>query len=203
MKIRAISLGKLTLLLTAFCAVILASTDDAKAIGYPLPPINLGSGDHHELGQVLPGKLAGDADREQYVNFMIGLPLGGSDHVVINGQDSLVTRSNNDFGSLLGPVTLALTGEGMIVNLGTQGMYDYLLVKYDGSNAVSKVWHVGDLTGIIIIPAIWSDHDALPSRALLGPSPQAVPDGGATVMLLGAALAALGFVPRRWSLNKR
>src|SRR5438874_9403517 len=113
MKIGAISTGKLTLLLTAFCAVILASSDDVKAIGYPLPPINLASGDQHELGQVLPGTLAGDVEREQYVNFMIGLPLGGSDHLIINGQDSLVTRSKNDFGSLRGLATLALTGETM------------------------------------------------------------------------------------------
>jgi VPDSG-CTERM motif len=188
-------MGKLKLLLTVFCAVILASTDDAKAIGYPLPPINLGSGDRHELGQVLPGTLAGDVDREQYVNRMIGLPLGGSDHVIINGQDSLVTRSNNDFGPLLGPATLALTGEGMIVNLGTQGAYDYLLVKYDGPNAVSQVWHIGDLTGIIIIPAIWGDHGPS-SWALLGPTPNNVPDGGATLMLLGTALGALGMARR-------
>jgi len=188
-------MGKLKLLLTLFCAVILASSHDAKAIGYPLPPINLAGGDRHELGQVLPGTLAGDVDREQYVNFMIGLPLGGSDHVIINGHDSLVTRSNNDFGPLLGPATLALTGEGMVVNLGTQGTYDYLLVKYDGPNAVSQVWHIGDLTGIIIIPAIWGDHGPS-SWALLGPTPNNVPDGGATVMLLGTALGALGMARR-------
>jgi protein with PEP-CTERM/exosortase system signal len=200
MKIRAISKGKLTLLLTAFCAVILASSDDAKAIGYRLPRINLASGDQHALGQVLPGLLVGDADREQYVNFMIGLPLGGSDHVMINGQDSLVMRSNNDFGALLGPATLALTGERMTVNLGTQSMYDYLLVRYNGPNAVSEVWHVGDLTGRIIIPAIRGEH-GLPSWALFTSGPESVPDGGATVMMLGAALGTLG-VMRRYLIGR-
>jgi hypothetical protein len=195
MRIGAFSTGKLTLLLTAFCAVILASSDDAKAIGYRLPPIKLASGDQHELGQVLPGLLVGDAEREQYVNFMIGLPLGGSDHVMINGQDSLVMRSNNDFGALLDPATLALTGEGMRVNLGTQSRYDYLLVRYNGPNAVSKVWHVGDLTGRIIIPAIRGEH-GFPSWALFGPTPTNVPDGGATVIMLGTALGALGMARR-------
>jgi hypothetical protein len=114
--------------------------------------------DQHELGQVLPGTLAGDADRQQYVNFMIGLPLGGSDHLVINGQDSLVTRSNNDLGSVPGPATLALTGEGMTVTLGTQGTYHYLLAKYNGQNPVSEVWYVGDLTGMISIPAILGEY---------------------------------------------
>ena len=200
MKIGAISRGKLTQLLTAFCAVILASSDDAKAIGYRLPPIKLASGDQHELGQVLPGTLGGDADREQYVNFMIGLSLGGSDHVMINGQDSLVTRSNNDFGALLSPATLALTGERMTVNLGTQSMYDYLLVRYNGPNAVSEVWHVGDLTGRIIIPAIRGEH-GLPSWALFTSGPESVPDGGATVMMLGAALGTLG-VMRRYLIGR-
>jgi hypothetical protein len=199
MKIRGISPGKLTLLLTAFCAVILASSDDAKAIRYPLPPINLASGDRHELGQVLLGMLAGDADREQYVNLMIGLSLGGLEHVIINGENRLVTRSNNDFGLLPGPATLVLTGEGMTVNLGSQGTYGYLLAKYDGPNAVSQVWYVGDLTGIIIIPAIRGEYG--PSWALFTSGPLSVPDGGATVTLLIAALGALG-VMRRYLLRK-
>jgi protein with PEP-CTERM/exosortase system signal len=194
MKRRAISTGKLTLLLTAFCAVILASSDDAKAVGYRLPPIKLASGDQHELGRVLPGLLVGNADREQYVNFMIGLPLGGSDHVMINGQDSLVTRSNNDFGLLPGAAGLGLTGEGMTVNLGTPGTYSYLLAKYGGTTAVSQVWYVGDLTGIITIPAIRGQSG--PSWALFTSGPLSVPDGGATVMLLGAALGTLGLVRR-------
>lgn len=195
MKRRAISKGKLTLLLTAFCAVILASSDDAKAVAYRLPPIKLASGDQHELGRVLPGLLVGNADREQYVNFMIGLPLGGSDHVMINGQDSLVMRSNNDFGALLDPATLALTGKGMRVNLGTQSRYDYLLVRYNGPNAVSQVWHVGDLTGRILIPTIRAQH-GLPNWALFTSRPVGVPDGGATVMMLGVALGTLGAVRR-------
>jgi protein with PEP-CTERM/exosortase system signal len=196
MKIRAISTGKLTLLLAAVWAVILASSDDAKAIAYPLPPINLASVDQHELGQVLPGMLAGDA--EQYVNSVIGLSLGGSEHLIINGQDSLVTRSNNDFGPLSGPATLALTGQGVTVNLRTQGTYDYLLAKYDGPNAISAVWYVGDLTGIIRIPAISGEYG--PSWALFTSGPQSVPDGGATVIILGAALGILGVV-RRYLLN--
>lgn len=199
MKIGAFSRGKLTLLLTAFWAVILASTDNAKAIGYPLPSINLAGGDRHELGQVLPGILAGDAARQQYVNFMIGVSLGDPGHVIINGQDSLVTRSNNDFGPFPGPARFVLTGEGMTVNLGTQGAYGYLLAKYDGPNAVSQVWYVGDLTGTIIIPAI--PGEPCPSWALLGPTPVSVPDGGATVIMLGTALCILGVV-RRYLLNQ-
>lgn len=201
MKIRAISRGKLKLLLTVFCAVILASGDDAKAIGYPLPPFDLASWDQHELGQIWPETLTDHADRQQYVNLMIGLPLGGSEQVIVNGQSSLLTRSNNDFGPLPGAAKLVLTGEGTTVNLGTQGTYNYLVATYGGPNGVSQVWHVSDLTGIVIIPGVWA-KDGLPSWALFGASPQGIPDGGATVMLLGVALAALGLV-RRWLPIKR
>ena len=168
----------------AFWAVILASTDDARAIGYPLPPINLAGGDRHELGQVLPGMLAGD-----------GLSLRGSEHVIINGENSLVTRSNNDFDLLPRPARLVLTDEGMTVNLGTQSTYHHLLAKYDGLNAISQVWYVGDLTGMIIIPAISGEY-GLPSWTLFTSSAQSVPDGGATVMMLGAALGTLSLVRR-------
>src|SRR5262249_41621790 len=126
-------------------------------------------------------------------------PLGSSDHLVINGQDSLVTRSNNEFGPLSGSATLALTGEGRAVKLGTLGTYDYLLAKYNGSNGVSKFWYVGDLTGTMIIPAISAEYGR-PSWTLFTSTSQSVPDGGASVVLLGAALGALGLV-RRYLLN--
>ena len=182
--------------MTAACSAFLALSEDVKAIGYSLPPISHAN-DKHELGQLLPGTLAGDA--EQYLRFMIGLPLGSSDHLVINGQDSLVTRSNNEFGPLPGSATLALTGEGRAVKLGTLGTYDYLLAKYNGSNGVSKFWYVGDLTGTMIIPAISAEYGR-PSWTLFTSTSQSVPDGGASVVLLGAALGALGLV-RRYLLN--
>jgi len=195
MRKNRVSKGKWILLLTAACSAFLASSEDAKAIGYSLPPISHAN-DKHELGQLVPG-LAGDA--EQYLQFMIGLPLGGSDHLVINGQDSLVTRSNNEFGQLPGRATLALTGEGRTIKLGTLGTYDYLLANYNGSNGVSKFWYVGDLTGTMIIPAISVEYGQ-PSWALFASGPQSVPDGGVSVVLLGAALGAFGLV-RRYLLS--
>lgn len=193
MKIRAISRGKLTLLLTAFCAVILAQSHDAKATGYPLPPIDLASWDQRQLGQVLPETLAADVDRQQYVNAMIGLPIGGSEHVIINGQNSLVKRSNNDFGPLPGAATLALTGKGTTVNLNTQGTYDYLLATYGGPNAISQVWYVDDLAGIVVIPAMRGGYGPTWS---LSTSPSSVPDGGTAAMLLAMALGTVGAVRR-------
>ena len=197
MKTNGILKGKFVMLLGIGCAVLLASTRDANANRIPLPPsINLTIGDQHELGQVQPPTPEGDADITQYVNFMIGLSLGGSGHVIIGPHNILVTRSMNNFGSLPGPATLALRGTGTMINLGTQGTYSYLFAHYGGpGGGFAEVWYVGDLSGTISIPAAGLGH-GLSGWALFTAPGGAVPDGGTTVMLLGAALGALGMVRR-------
>jgi hypothetical protein len=197
MKTNGISKGKVVLLLGIGCAVMLASGSKANANRISLPPsINLTIGDQRELGQVQPATPEGDADITQYVNFMIGLSLGGSGHVIIGPHNTLVTRSMNDFGSLPGPATLALTGTGTTINFGTQGTYDYLFSHYGGpGGGFAEVWYVGNLNGSISIPATGLGH-GLSGWALFTAPGGAVPDGGTTVMLLGAALGALGVVRR-------
>ena len=84
MKTNGILTGKFVLLLGIGCAVMLASGTDANANRITLPPsINLTIGDQHELGKVQPATPEGDVVITQYVNFMIGLSLGGSGHVII------------------------------------------------------------------------------------------------------------------------
>jgi len=198
MRTNGILTGKFVLLLGIGCAVMLASGTDANADRIPLPPsINLAIGDQHELGQVQPATPEGDADITQYVNFMIGLSLGGSGNVVIGPHNILVTRSMNDFGSLPGPASLALRGTGTTVNLGlTGGTYDYLFAHYGGpGGGFAEVWDVGNLSGSISIPSIGLGH-GLSGWALFTAPGGAVPDGGTTVMLLGAALGALALVRR-------
>jgi protein with PEP-CTERM/exosortase system signal len=197
MKINGVLRGKLVLLLGIGCAVMLASGSNANANRISFPPsINLTIGDQHELGQVQPPTPEGDADITQYVNFMIGLSLGGSGHVTIGPHNILVTRSMNDFGSLPGPATLALRGTGKMINLGIQGTYDYLFAHYGGpGGGFAEVWYVGDLSGTISIPATGLGH-GLSGWALFTAPSGAVPDGGTTVMLLGAGLGALAVVRR-------
>jgi VPDSG-CTERM motif len=185
---------KFPLLAALACAVFLASATATKATPIPMPPINLSIGDAHELGQVNPAIPEGDPDITQYVNFMIGLSLGGSGHVIIGSQDNLVTRSMNDFGPLAAPAVLALRGTGNMIDLGTQGTYDYLFAHYGGpGGGFAEVWYVADLSGMITIPATAGGH-AVSGWALFTAGNGGVPDGGATVMLLGAALGALGMV---------
>lgn len=177
---------KYTILFGAVCAVVLALGSTAKAVTM------LDFGDSQELGQVLFGIPSGDAARTTYVNTMIGLPLGGSTTVTIGTHTNTVTRSNNDFGPLPTAV-FALNGTSTTINLGT-GLYSYLFAKYDGPNAGSEVWFVGNLSGIITIPAVGlaGQNYGLSGWTLFGPgSGGHVPDGGATAALLGLGLAGL------------
>ena len=196
METNGILKGKFVLLLGIGLAVMWASGTDANANRIPLPPsINLTIGDQQELGKVQSATPEGDAAITQYVNFMIGLSLGGSGNVIIGPHNILVTRSTNDFGALLGPATLALRGTGTTVNLGlTGGTYDYLFAHYGGpGGGFAEVWDVGNLSGSISIPSIGFGH-GLSGWALFRAADGAVPDGGTTAMLLGAALGALGMV---------
>lgn len=191
MQTNGIVTGKFVMLLGIGCAVILAFANDAKALAI---------GDRHELGQADPRVRQGQAAITQYVNFMLGLSLGGSDHVSIGHSDILVTRSMNDFGPLPNAAAPTRRGMGTTINLGTQDTYDYLFVQYGGRHGgTAQVWYVGDLTGVISIPSIAFAHR--PSGWALFTTPNGVvPDGGTTVMLLGAALGILGVV-RRYLLN--
>jgi VPDSG-CTERM motif len=193
MRMNMIPKEKLALLSAAVCAAMLALSHNASALTI---------GDTHELGQVRPPIPEGDADITQYVNFMIGLALGGSGHVIIGPHDALVTRSLNDFGPLPSPATLALRGTGTTIDLGaTAGVYDYLFAHYGGpGGGTAEVWFVGDLSGMITIPATGFGGYGLSGWALFTAPGGAVPDGGATVMLLGAALAAIG-VARRFLMS--
>jgi VPDSG-CTERM motif len=194
MRLNLILTGKLALVSAAFCSVMLAVSPNASATPHPLPPvINLTIGDAHELGFADPGLPQFSAPNATlFVNTMIGLALGGSTHVIISARDNLVTRSNNAFAPLPTAV-FARKGSTTTIDLGT-GLYSYLWAKYDGQHFGAEVWYVGNLSGMITIPATGGGY-GLTTWKLFGPG-VGVPDGGATVMLLGAALAVLGTARR-------
>jgi hypothetical protein len=175
-------INKLALLCATFCAVTLAFSGNASALTI---------GDAQELGFVNFGIPSGDEDRTLYVNHLIDMALGTSDSA--DGQNYF--RSNNDFGPLPNAV-FALNGSGTTIDLGI-GLYTYLFAKYDGPNYGSEVWYVGNLSGIITIPGFAGQY-GLSGWTLFGPggAPGGVPEGGATAILLGAALGALGMARR-------
>ena len=187
MKINIIPTKKLAMLSAAFCAVMLAFSHNASALTI---------GDNQELGKVFFGIPSGDDARTAYVNHLVGMALGTSDSAL--GQS--FTRSNNDFGPLPTAV-FGLNGTGTSIDLGS-GLYSYLFAKYDGPNGGVEVWFVGNLSGNVTIPAFGfgppgTTKYGLSGWTLFGPgTPPGVPDGGFTVMLLGAALGALGIARR-------
>jgi hypothetical protein len=198
MKINNIvPLKKLAVLAAAFCAATFAFNHNASAIPHPMPAsIHLTIGNSHELGFVNFGIPSGDSDRLNYVNHLIGMALGSQDNAF--GQH--FTRSNNAYSPLPQAVLAGrVNGTGTSINLGAGGTYTYLFAKYDGPNYGSEVWYVGDLSGIITIPAKAGRY-GLSGWTLFGPGVPGVPDGGTTAMLLGAALSVLG-VARRYIMS--
>ena len=196
MKKNGIITGKLVLLLGIGCAVMLASGSEAKANRIPLPPgINLTIGDGHELGVVEGNIPSGEGIRRNFVNHLMAMALATHDEAF--GRDFL--RSNNSFSSLPEAVLAGhVNGTGTTVNLGS-GLYTYLFANYKGDGQHSdsaEVWYVGNLSGLITIPQTFGEN-RLSGWTLFGPGiAGAVPDGGATAMLLGAALGALGVIRR-------
>ena len=185
--------NKFGLVSVAVCALMLGLGHNASATPHAMPPsISLAIGDGHELGFVNFGIPSGDADRLNYVNHLIGMALGSEDDAF--GQH--FTRSNNAFGQLPQAVLAGhVNGTSTSINLGAGGLYTYLFAKYDGPNYGSEVWYVGDLSGIIEIPATAGGY-GLSGWTLFGTGVPGVPDGGITAILLGTALGALGLARR-------
>jgi hypothetical protein len=168
----------------AFCAAMLAFSGKAHGL-------TLAIGDSHEIGSVLNGWSSSDSDKLAYVNHLVGMALGTSGQYA--GQK--YARSNNGFSPINQAVLASrVSGTGTSINLGSGGLYSYLFATYNTPNNTSEVWYVGDLSGIITIPSKASGY-ALSGWTLYATA-ENVPDGGATMMLLGAALVALGVVRR-------
>jgi len=200
MKINIVPSNKLALLSVAVCAAMLAFSHNASAnriaAGINTPTTNLTFNDQYVVGTITPATPADPASVSNYINFMIGLAPGTSGTFNNPPHTQTITRSTNTFPSLPNPdVAGAVSGTGTTIDLGNGGLYSYLFAKYDGQNDISQVWYVGNLSGIVTIPLDGPLGHGLSGWILFPPGGQ-VPDGGATVMLLGAALGALGIARR-------
>jgi hypothetical protein len=153
-------------------------------------PLNFG--DARDLGTILFGIPSGDADRTNYVNFLIGMTPG----TTANSQGQTFNRSLSVVGA---PYMTAVFGLNGTSNTGiTVTGYTYLFAKYDGPNAGSVVWDLAGLTGTVSIPAngLAGQNYGLSGWTLFTAGTTTVPDGGTTLMLLGSALAGLGMIRR-------
>jgi len=201
MKINIVPSNKLALLSAAVCAAMFAFNHNASAnrvVGGISTPnaTNLTFNDVHVVGTITPAVPADPTSVASYINFMIGLTSGTSGTFHNPPHTQTITRSTNTFPSLPNAlVPGAVSGTGTTIDLGAGGVYSYLFAKYDGKNDISQVWYVGNLHGIVNIPLDGPLGHGLSGWILFPPGGQ-VPDGGATVMLLGAALGALGMARR-------
>jgi len=154
-------------------------------------------GDAFDLGSVISGEPAGDAQEVIYVNTLIAQALNTS--TVIDGHT--YNRSGASCGTCptvtVGDIAVKDESGNNVVDLGTGG-FTYLLAKYDGPNGGDEIWNVQGLTGIMTIPDSGLPPGfkyGLSHFTLFGGGGQ-VPDGGTTAALLGAALAGMGFLRR-------
>jgi hypothetical protein len=175
-----------------------------------------GNSSQYLLGTVLPGVQAGgQAQRDAAMtNQLLSMGLGAQALDLSSG--SLYSRSFNNFGSLpAATATGAVLGTGILdgttpvtVNLGTG--FQYLVAAYDGPNGGVAVFNVGGLTGSVDLyryakplangnlvgsNTAQQGYYKMTGWTLLNPT-GAVPDGGTTAMLLGAAFGALGITRR-------
>ena len=198
MKIN-IPTNKLAMLSAAVCAVMLAFTSSASAdttLGF-FDPVTL-TGDTHVVGTVSPAAPASPQAHADYINFLITMGTNTSVAHDFGGSEGIQNfyRTTNTFGSLpTVSATGAVSGTGTTIDLNALGTFTYLFAKYDGQNDNSVVWNIAGLTGILTIPANGPLGYGLSGWILFGPT-GVVPDGGTTVMLLGAALGALGMARR-------
>jgi VPDSG-CTERM motif len=171
--------------------------------GLPSAAQALTIGDGNYLGSVTPPEPSSPTDEEGYINRL--LPLSPGVHVMVDpdGITRTYDRSSVSCGTCPAAVFSGIKQDGGFVDNGDgttnvdlgAGGFTYLLAKYDGPNGADAVWNVQGLTGIVTIPLNAFGY-GLSHWSLFGPGSTGVPDGGTTVMLLGAALGALGMARR-------
>ena len=170
------------------------------------PATTLNFNDAFDLGSVTNVPEPADPVSEtHYANVIVGMALNSTFDDVFSGMPHHYIRKNTSCGTCPAAVFNSKdeTG-GNTIDLGTGG-FTYVLGKYDGPNGGSEVWNVQGMTGIITIPLKGfgpnNDKYGLSHWTLFGGGNQ-VPDSGSTVALLGAALAGLEVVRRKFRSRK-
>jgi protein with PEP-CTERM/exosortase system signal len=187
------------------------TTDSQYLLGTVLP------------GTLGSGQAQRDADMTNTLLGMSNLTnnqMGPNPGVAGNPLYSRTTWPGGPAATTTGAVAVSGLGSGTgNVFITLTGTYQYLVAAYDGQNAGVAVWDISSFAAGTTIEIygyaktqvasghetgnlVGSDHAQqgyyrITSYTLLNPLGGGVPDGGATVMLLGAALGALG-VARRY-----
>jgi hypothetical protein len=174
--------------------------------------------DPYLIGTVIPGTLGGgQAVRDAAMtNNLLSMATPSQTGTWGNQNDPLYSRTTwNTTGYPAATAVGAGLGTnipegGPTLTITLTGTFQYLVVAYDGKNSGVAVFDIHTLSAgdqIVLsryaFPAdpvrgdlVEGQRYKMTTWTLLNPTGQGVPDGGATVMLLGAALGTLGVVRR-------
>jgi hypothetical protein len=189
-----IQLSKLTKLAVAMAAVTTMSFTAQATVTFTLASSGL-------MGSVTAGTETPTVSNAEYVNSIVDrnnndTTTSSYDHV---GQAYALIH---DSGTTLpwavvdGATTGAVGGNRLVTVTG----FEYLVVKYDGEQGSALIFNVADITGDVQVPN--NDFEGkTPNKYLLfnaaSTPPPSVPDGGATVALLGVGSLALAALRRK------
>jgi len=167
--------------------------------------LSISLADGRYLGFVDPSVPANNTGEVQSINDLRTVLPAGEPVPVLDDVDGMVGGAN------IGRTGVSVVGLPAAVEAGADGNnapsgsvdvtgFTYLLGKYGDT---AHIWYVGGLNGVQSIP-LNEPGGALGTQgqshySLFNPTPSTgVPDGGATVLLLGAALSALAIAGRRF-----
>ena len=165
--------------------------------------LTLSVGDAYYVGNIVDGIPSSPTLEAGYINNLITLAPG-------TAATTIGTESYNTVGATLNCVTLpcptATSAGALKDDTGPFGSititgWTYILAKYDADKpgAGAYVWYlplVGDT--VVTLPATSPGGFDLSHYTLFkSGQPQTIPDGGATLGLLGLAMLGLGYLRRR------
>jgi hypothetical protein len=150
--------------------------------------------DSHYLGSVTPGSPANAIAEVEYINHLLDMSAPSVDlhNPLPNPPNTVYTyvRTGNSCGTCTdASVTGGSYGNVLGGSVNVTG-WTYLLGKH---GSVSHVWLVAGLTGAQSLPL----NTAGGGYSLYNPVSVQVPEGGATLGLLGLAMLAVGYLRRR------
>jgi VPDSG-CTERM motif len=150
----------------------------------------------------LPGNGSSAEDETDWANYLLSLGANDSDTADADddGNGELYETGDNDYNDVLdtGVQGGSLGNDDPIPNVAGA---EYVLAKYDGPNAGYVLYYIPDFDGgsgnlpEFAFP-IWGNEGQYRVSHITTFGSTSVPDGGATLILLGMALSGLGMARR-------
>ena len=187
---------KKTLIILVCGLALSASNAQALAIG---------DADPRYLGSIDPATPSNPETAVDYILKLFAMAVNTLDTTAVPSppQPDTFDRSDNQCAGAGGGSTIdacptavlggADTGNDPSGSVNVTG-WTWLYAKYGGD---AHVWYVGDLTGLQTVPLNNVGGQGQSHYALYNPGTVQVPDGGATLGLLGLGMLGLGYLRRR------